>query len=43
MSSPTTIQPNKEGPSTLEKINDAYGEAVEKLEEKIEDTFEQKP
>jgi len=36
LSSETTIQPNREGPSTLDKINEDYAKIEEKITEKIE-------
>lgn len=40
LSSETTIQPNREGPSPLDKINEGYGKAVDKIVEKAEDAVE---
>jgi len=40
LSSETTIQPNKEGPSTLEKINEESAIVAEKVSEKAEEVKE---
>jgi len=43
LSSKTTIQPNREGPSPLDKINQEYANATSKVEEKVDEVLPSAP